>query len=163
MPTITLSSLLGALCRLSGCAATLLLMYLMAHHLPESSAAAALQIALALLLAVLLGNVIKEGAFALCETVTTALGRSFVRRTATLRGHLVTEVWLPGGTWFRSETWRGGAACTWTESDGSCTRVESPAMTVKRTTPQRSWTDAYVHGRPYAGGAPSASAHPGAA
>jgi hypothetical protein len=156
---ITLSLVLGAVCRLSGCAATLSLMYLMLRHLPESSAAAALQVALALVVAVFLGNVIKECAFALCETVVTALGRPFARKTVTVRGHLVSEVWLPGGSWIRSETWRGGAACTWTDSDGSYTRVQSPAMTVERTTPQRTWAYAYVHGRAHALGAPHAHAH----
>jgi hypothetical protein len=144
---ITLSSILGAACHLTGGAATVLLVYLALQHGLASLPAVSPQLALVLAVAVLFGNVIKECAFALCETVVTALGRPFARRTVTVRGRLVLEVWLPGGIWIRCETWKGGAACSWTENDGSRTRVESPAMTIERTALQQTWTHAYVHGR----------------
>jgi hypothetical protein len=149
---ITLSSMLGAACHLSGGAATVLLVYLALQHGLASLSAVGLQLALVLVVAVLTGNVIKECAFALCEIVVTALGRPFARRTVTVQGRLVLEVWIPGGVWIRCQTWEGGAACAWTESDGSCTRVESPAMTIERTAPPQTGTHAYVHGRDVLGG-----------
>lgn len=97
---------------------------------------AVLQVALAGITAVLIGNVVKEFAFALSDLAMTAAGRPFARKTVTLTGRRVAEISFPGGTWIRQESWHGGAAWAWTERDGSCTRIESPAMTVSRTTPK---------------------------
>jgi hypothetical protein len=129
---------LGAACRLSGFAAALLLMRVaLVLGLESSLPLAALQIVLALVVAVFIGNIVTEWAFALSETAVTALGFPFLRATMTISGRMVIEISFPGGTWIRREKWRGGAAWEWTERDGSCTRVESPAMTVVRATPLR--------------------------
>jgi hypothetical protein len=85
--------------------------------------------------ALLIGNVVKECTFALSAQVVNGLGHPFFRRTRTLRGRVVSETYLPDGTWVRCETWKRGAAWEWTEQDGSCTRVESPSMTVVRASP----------------------------
>lgn len=133
---ISLSSVLGALCRLSGCAATLLVLRAaLGRGLDSSLPLAALQVALASLVALLIGNVVKEWAFALIEGLVTTLGRPFVRKTRAVRGRISTEIGFPGGTWIRHETWKSGIAWEWTERDGSCTRIESPAMIVVRATP----------------------------
>lgn len=137
-PPILLCSVLGTASRLSGCAATLLLVRLALDRGLESSLPLAfLQVVLASIVALLIGNIVKEWAFALSEGVVTALGRPFVRKTTTIRGRVLVEIGFPGGTWIRRETWRGGAAWEWTERDGSCTRIESPAMIVVRTTALR--------------------------
>jgi hypothetical protein len=91
----------------------------------------------------MIGEVIREWALALSEWVVTALGRPFVRKSVTLRGRVITEVGFPGGTWIRRETWNSGAVWEWTEYDGSCTRVESPAMTLVRATPLSPGTRKY--------------------
>lgn len=133
---ISLSSVLGAVCRLSGGVVTLsLLRVTLDRGLDSSLPLAALQVGLALIVAALIGNVVKEWAFALTEAAVTALGRPFVRRTSALRGRMSLEIGFPGGTWIRRQTWRGGTVWEWTERDGSCTRVESPAMTVVRACP----------------------------
>lgn len=136
LPRISLSSMLGAGCRLSGFAVTLLLVRLeLSRGLDASLPLAILQIALAWIVAILIGNVVMEWTLALAEGAVTALGRPFIRRMRTVRGRVSTEIGFPGGTWIRWESWRGGASWEWTERDGSCTRVESPAMTVMRASP----------------------------
>jgi hypothetical protein len=42
-----------------------------------------------------------------------------------------------GATWVRCEAGRHSVACEWTERDGSCTRIQIPAMTVVRAEPLR--------------------------
>jgi hypothetical protein len=131
-------SVLGAVCRLSGFAATLLLVRLvLGRGLESPLPLAVVQVALAWIVALLIGNIVKEWAFALSEGVVTALGRPFVRKTVTISGRVLLEIGFPGGTWIRHERWRGGAAWEWSERDGSCTRIESPAMTMVRATPIR--------------------------
>lgn len=144
---ISLSSVLGLACHLSGGAVTLLLVrFLLSPGLEASLPVAVLQITLVWILALLIGNVVKEWVFALTESAVTALGHPFVRMAATLRGRRSTEIGFPGGTWIRYEAWRGGAAWEWTEPDGSCTRVESPAMTVVRAGPPTKLQGPLTHG-----------------
>ena len=132
------SAVIGAACRLIGCIATLLVVrFELGRGLLSPSPLAVLQITLACVAAVLIGNVVKECAFALSERVVNGLGHPFFRTTRTLRGRLVSEIHHPDGTWFRYETWKDGAAWEWTERDGSCVRIESPAMTIVRATPPR--------------------------
>lgn len=133
---ISLSSVLGSVCRLSGCAATLLILRVtLVRRLDASLPLAVLQLVLTMLVALLIGNIIKEWAFALTEGLVTAFGRPFVRKARAITGRMSTEIGFPDGTWIRHETWSGGAALEWTERDGSCSRIESPAMTLARTTP----------------------------
>lgn len=94
-----------------------------------------LQVVSAGIAAALIGSIVKECAFVLCERVMTALGYPFMREGLNFSGRAKSEVWFPDGTWIRSEAWRDGAVWEWTERDGSCTRVESPAMTVTRVAP----------------------------
>jgi hypothetical protein len=104
---VSLSSLLGTGCRLSGYVATLFLVrFELSRGLDSSALLAVLQIALAWTLALLIGNVVTECAFALSEGMVTTLGRPFVRKTVTVRGRTVSEIGFPGGTWFRTETWK---------------------------------------------------------
>lgn len=135
-PSLSLSSILGCMCRLTGLAfAVLVLSVSLSRGLVASTPLAVLQVGSAMLLAVLIGNVAKEFAFGLAEWLVTACGRPFVRHRTTFTGRLVSEVWLPGGIWVCWETWRSGAALTWTEGDGSCTGIELPAMTLASSRP----------------------------
>ena len=123
-----------------GCIAAVLLLRFQLGRMPELSwPLAVLQVALAGVVAVLIGNLVKEAAFALCEHVVIWLGQPFVRTTRTMRGRSVSETYFPGGTWIRCETWNAGATWEWTERDGSCTRLESPSMAVARATPWQIW------------------------
>lgn len=140
MPRLPISTsfILGCLCRLSGLAAAILVLRVsLSRGWVASTPLAVVQLAAALLLAVLIGNLVKELTFGLMETLVTACGHPFVRKSATVTGRRVSEVWLPGGRWVRCETWRRGAALAWTERDGSCTGIEMPAMTLARTHPLR--------------------------
>lgn len=137
---ISLSSVLGFLSGLLGLAAAgVLLGVCLSRGLAASTPLAILQVGAALLLAILIGNVVRECAFAVSESLVTACGQAFYRKSRTLSGRLVSEVWLPGGMWVRCETWRTGAFLTWTERDGSCTGIEMPAMKVARAEPPRPW------------------------
>ncbi len=149
-PYRSLSAVLGWLCRLSGTLSAVLLARLsLSDGLVSSPSLAVLQVAMAVIVAVLIGNMVKEFAFALAEGVVTTFGRPFFRKRMTVTGRLVSEIWFPGGTWIRCETWRKGSACEWTERDGSCTRIEMPAMTVVRAGPPRRWNSVYAQGPRY--------------
>lgn len=146
----SLSAVLGWLCHLSGTlSAVLLVRFSLGRGVGSPVALAVLQVAMAVIVAVLIGNIVKECAFALAEGVVTTFGRPFFRKSMTITGRLVSEIWFPGGTWIRCETWRRGAACEWTERDGSCTRIEMPAMTVVRASPPQCSSSVYAHRPPY--------------
>ena len=141
---ISLSSVLGGLCGLLGLAtASVVVGVCLDRGLAASTPLAIAQLGAAVLLAVLVGNVVRECAFALSEALVTACGRPFFRKTRTVTGRLVSEVWLPGGMWVRCETWKDGAALAWTERDGSCTGIEMPAMQVARAEPPRASKTTY--------------------
>lgn len=132
-PQTSLSSVLGAVCRLSGClAAALMVRICLSHGWLASTPLALLQMVATLLLSVLIGDAVKEFAFALCETLVTACGRPFFRSSLSVTGKRITEVWLPGGLWVRCETWRTGASLAWTGADGSCTSIQMPSMKLAR-------------------------------
>ncbi len=134
----SVGSVLGATCRLIGCAATLLLLrFELGRGLESQVGLAVLQVTLAAVTAILIGNIVKEAVFALSKQLMNWLGQPFVRVTRTLRGRTVSETYFPDGTWMRRETWKAGAVWEWTERDGSCTRIETPTMRVVRTTPPR--------------------------
>lgn len=141
---LSLSSVLGCMCRLSGLATAILMGGVcLGRGLVASTPVAVLQVGGAVLLAVLIGNIVKEFAFALMESLVTACGRPFFRKSMTITGRLVCEVWFPGGMWVRCETWRNGAALEWNDRDGSCTGIEIPAMTVARAVPFRPRKSSY--------------------
>ncbi len=130
------SAVLGVACRLTGCAATLLLVrFALGRGVESPAALAVLQITLAGVIAVLIGNILEEVAFALSKQLMNWLGQPFARMTRTLRGRVISETYFPDGTWVRRETWKAGVVWEWTERDGSCARIETPAMRVMRTIP----------------------------
>lgn len=134
-----LSLVLGGCCRLSGLAAALLVARVcLSRGLAAPPSLAVLQVGASVLLAILVGNLIKELIFAVVESLVTACGSPFVRNSLTVTGRRVTELWLPDGTWVRCESWRNGATLTWTQSDGSCSEIAMPALTVARAQPPRS-------------------------
>ena len=146
----SVSVVLGWLCHLSGTlSAVLLVRFSLSRGLGSPAAMAVLQVAMAVVVGVLIGKIVQECAFALAEGVVTTFGRPFFRKRITITGRLVSEIWLPGGTWIRCETWRKGAACEWTDRDGSCTRIEMPAMTVVRAAPPLRWNSEHAHGPLY--------------
>lgn len=134
------NAVLGLVCRFTGCITALLLLHVeLQHGLASLPAMAVLQGITAGILAVLIGNVVKECSFDLSQHLMTALGYPFVRKSMKFIGRVMSEIeiWFPDGTWIRIETRHRSGALEWTDLDGSCTRVEVPAMTVTRATPWR--------------------------
>lgn len=141
---LSLSSVLGGCCRLSGFAAAALVLRLcLSRELFTSTLPASLQLGAALALAVLIGGIVRECAFALMEVLVPASGHPFLRKTLTVTGKRVSELWLPDGKWVRCKTWHSGAALAWSERDGSCSEIEMPAVTAAGARPGLPHTVSY--------------------
>jgi hypothetical protein len=91
--------------------------------LPNTTAAL-IQVGVAVLTAVLFGNIAKEFAFDLCARLILWSGRSFVRNGLTVGGKTFSEIQFRDGTWVRSETGSTGTFCEWRQQDGRCNRFE---------------------------------------
>lgn len=124
-PATAAESRLAVVSRVLGCAviAVSLRAELQAGLLPTAPAAA-IQLALAALTAVLFGNVAKELGLDLVARLATWRGREFVREGITLGGRTFWEVQFTDGTWARCETEPSRLTCEWTEPDGRCKRLE---------------------------------------
>ncbi len=116
---------LANVCRPAGCAVILasLCAELQAGLLPNV-AAAAIQLGLAGLTAILFGNIAKEVAFDIAARCTLWCGRPFVRQGVSVRGRTFWEIQFRDGTWLRYEMGATRAICEWTERDGRCSRLE---------------------------------------
>lgn len=79
---------------------------------------AAIQLGVAVLTAILLGNVTKEFAFDVFARLTLWSGRTFVRGGLTASGKTFWEVQFKDGTWMRCETESTQSIC------GRCNRLE---------------------------------------
>lgn len=112
---------LVALCRISGCATIVLVLYtcLQGPAPPTPSAMFGL-ILFACLLALAVGNIIKESAFAFVGHHFNLLGRNFCRKGVTIGGAFYREVWRPDGTWRRVELRHSEFSCEWTNREGEC-------------------------------------------
>ncbi len=124
-PVTAIDSRLAGVSRVLGCAviAVSLRAELQAGLLPTVPAAA-IQLALAALTAVLFGNIAKEVALDLVARLAIWRGREFVRTGITLGGSRFWEVHFTDGTWARCETAPSQLTCEWTEPDGRCRRFE---------------------------------------
>jgi hypothetical protein len=123
-------SRLASLCRFIGCAAILASLRVeLRDGLLPSTTGAAIQLGIAVLTAILLGNVAKEFTFDLFARLTLCSGRAFVRSGLTASGKTFWEVQFRDGTWMRCETESTQAICEWTERDGQCNRIEVRSIT----------------------------------
>jgi len=118
-------SRVASVCRVIGCVVIVasLRVGLRGGLLPDT-AAAVIQVAIASLTAILLGNVAKEFAFDLFARLTVWSGRTFVRTGLTSSGKSFWEAQFRDGTWMRCETQSTQAVCEWTQRDGRCNRLE---------------------------------------
>jgi hypothetical protein len=94
------------------------------NGLAPSALLAVAQLAVSALIAVLLGNIVRECAFEVCSALTTYSGRAFFREGITVAGVKFEEVHYPGGTWFRCESGSEVVTCEWTEPDGRCSQIK---------------------------------------
>jgi hypothetical protein len=118
-------SRLTSLCRVTGCLVIVLSLRVeLRHGLLPSTTAALIQVGVAGLTAVLLGNVTKEFAFDLCARSIVWSGRAFLRTGLTVGGKSFWEIQFRDGTWMRGETAPTGTSYEWTEPDGRCNRFE---------------------------------------
>ena len=136
------SSLIAAGCRGVGCCAMATVLYVeLRNGLAPSAPLAVAQLAMSALIAVLLGNIVRECAFEVCSALTTYSGRAFFREGITVAGARFEEVHYPGGTWFRCESGSEVVTCEWTEPDGRCSqieiRAEAEGMTCYTSAPSR--------------------------
>jgi len=118
-------SRLGSLCRITGCLVIVLCLRVELRNglLPDATAAL-IQVGLAGVTAVLIGNVAKEFAFNLCARFIVWSGRTFFRTGLTVGGNSFWELQFRDGTWLKAETASTGMSCEWTEPDGRCNRFE---------------------------------------
>jgi hypothetical protein len=118
-------SRLTSLCRITGCVVIVLSLHAeLRNGLLPSTPAALIQVCVAVLTAVLLGNVAKEFAFDLCARLILWSGQSFVRSGLTVGGKTFWETQLRDGRWVRSEAGPTQTSCEWTQLDGRCNRFE---------------------------------------
>lgn len=115
----------ASLCRVIGCAVIVasLRVELRDGLLPNTTGAVT-QLGLAVLTAILLGNIAKEFAFDLCARLTMWSGRAFVRNGFTVGGRRFWEIQFRDGTWMRCETESSQEICEWTKPDGRCNRLD---------------------------------------
>lgn len=146
-PALTVSNLASGGCRLLGCAVTLLVTHVeLRGGVMTGLLVAVAQLALEAITAILIGNIAKECAFALCEAIVTASGRTFSRTGVTLSGGAFSETHYPNGTWLRCESGDSGTVCDWTDSLGGCNRVEirrdaslHESLRLSTARPERAW------------------------
>ena len=72
--------------------------------------------------ALLLGNLVKECAVYLCSRILNALGRDFYRRGVLFDGTPFSERFHADGTWRRFEYRPQHTVCEWTDNFGACYR-----------------------------------------
>jgi hypothetical protein len=111
----------NSLCRLMGGATVLVVMWISMRgpSCPSIVWSTAMSV-FALLLAVALGNIVKEVASALCGHIANWCGFDFRRTAITLGGTVFREVRRANGTWRRVELRADGAVGEWTDHNGQC-------------------------------------------
>jgi len=132
-------SRLTSLCRVTGCLVIVLSLRLeLRAGLLASTMAALIQLGVAGLTAILIGNVAKEFAFDLCARFIVWSGRAFLRTGLFMNGRSFWEIQFRDGTWMRGETASTGTSCEWTEPDGRCNRFEVRTIARGQRAPLRS-------------------------
>jgi hypothetical protein len=124
-----LVSMLTSLCRLLGCTTIFsVTRVVLRNGFAVGGLAAMAQCCLAVLLGVLLGNLSKEAALSVCESLMNWCGQDFWRSGITLDGRAYGEIRYANGTWIRCESGRDATACEWTDVSGACYRLESAPL-----------------------------------
>ncbi len=77
----------------------------------------------AFLVALGVGTIVKETAFALSGHIANWVGNDFERTGMTLKGNLFSEIRCSDGTWCRSELRGGEIASEWTDWNGECHKL----------------------------------------
>ena len=126
-PSFDLTGVLTLLCRVLGGATIAGVLYIEWHgafferdHIVSLSYAG-----LYLLLAVMIGNVVKELCFGFCEQLVNWWGRAFMRHGVLLDGTAYREIRRPDGTWMRCESAAERTVWEWTDRHGACHRIVS--------------------------------------
>jgi hypothetical protein len=87
-------------------------------------------------LAILVGNIVKECAIWVCVRVVNAYGRDFFRRGVMLNGKRFSEVFRSDGTWRRCEFGDRETVCEWTDRFGAISRsVTGPRLELRKGPP----------------------------
>jgi len=126
----TLSSRLAEFCRLLGLVTIVLIMAFetdgfATKGLPGTRLAWVLDG----IVAILIGNVAKEFAIAVCSRVMNWLGLDFYRKGVMLNGRVFSEIVRSDGTWRRCEFGKRETVCEWTDRFGACNRsVTGPRL-----------------------------------
>ena len=79
------------------------------------------------ILAILIGNIVKECAIWMSARLANAFGVNFHRRGVMLNGRRFSEVFRSDGTWRRCEFGDRETICEWTDRFGACSRSVSGA------------------------------------
>ena len=109
------------LCRFSGCVTLLGVMRIgLSGPAPRSPYHSVLLIIALFLLAVALGNIVKEIAFALCAQLSNWAGFNFRRAGRTLGGTPFRDLQRSDGTWRHLERREREIVVEWTTRDGAC-------------------------------------------
>jgi hypothetical protein len=109
------------LCRFSGCVTLLGVMRIgLSGPAPPSPYYFVLLIIALFLLAVALGNIVKEIAFALCAQLSNWAGFNFRRTGRTLGGTPFRDLRRSDGTWRHLERREREIVVEWTTRDGAC-------------------------------------------
>jgi len=117
----TYSEILAALCRLLGCAAIIVIIMLSVRNALTITAPQRLPFALLVsVVAVTVGNLLKEVAVLMCSNAVNWLGLDFRSTRVTLDGTSVDEVVRPNGTWDRYVRDDRVVVHEWREADGVC-------------------------------------------
>ena len=119
----TYSEILAALCRLLGCAAIVAIVILSVRNAQDITAQQRVTFALLVsVVAITVGNLVKEVAVLMCSSAVNWLGLDFRSTRLTLDGTAIDEVVRPDGTWDRYLHDERGVVHEWREADGHCRR-----------------------------------------
>jgi hypothetical protein len=119
----TYSEILAALCRLLGCAAIVGIVVVSVRNAQDITAQQRVAFALLVsVVAITVGNLVKEVAVLMCSIAVNGLGLDFRSTRLTLDGTAIDEVVRPDGTWDRYLHDERGVVHEWREADGHCRR-----------------------------------------
>ena len=137
----TLSSRLADLCRLLGFVTIVSLMIFETGALARSAMPDVWYVwVLDVILAILVGNIVKECAIWVSARIANSLGINFHRKGVMLSGKSFSEVIRSDGTWRRCEFSERETVCEWTDRFGAITR----SVTGPRRGFRRAWGRATV-------------------
>ena len=112
------------LCRLSGSATLAGVIRISLSGPPPPNAIWSIALLIfAFLVALGIGTIVKETAFALSGHIANWVGNDFERTGMTLKGNLFSEIRCSDGTWCRSELRGGEIASEWTDWNGECHKL----------------------------------------